>query len=214
MDGTTSNFAPISGDAPSPLALDRTGNYGGSLSLYTGSTGNDRIYQIDAGGNESTFSGFPGSTGSGGPTSIAFDTTANYGGMMYVGTSFGSGDADVSGVFALDTGGSATKFTEDLVTAMCIAFAPAGAFGGDMFVMGQSEFGGLYNLWRVGSDGTATVFASYVSDIAFGLDGAMYVSEFSSTESGMVTISRVTPEPTTILLLGLGSIMLRRKRRA
>jgi hypothetical protein len=39
--------------------------------------------------------------------------------------------------------------------------------------------------------------------LAFGPDGSIYLSGCSSS-NGMVTISRITPEPCTLLLLGLG----------
>jgi len=215
LDGTTSNFAnmPYGGHAPSPIGLDRTGNYGGHL--YVGTTGQDHTYRVDTAGNVSMFSDFPGWTDGGSPVDIAFDPGADYGGLMYISTSFVGANQHKSGLFTLDTSGNASRFTDDLVTAGYIEFDETGYFDGEMFVSGKSGFDEPWWLWRVGLDGTATEFArGTVSDpygLAFGLDGAMYVAEYSAGDE-MVIISRIIPEPATLLLLGLGGIMLRRRR--
>jgi parallel beta-helix repeat protein len=188
QNGTKTDFVALSGDAPSPMSLDRTGNYGGSL--YIGSTGDDCIYRVDTIGKESIFSSFPYSRNGGAPASIAFDTTGNYGGLMYVATAYGSENSDVSGLFAIDVEGTATRFTKDLAQAYCIAIAPNCAFSQYMYVIGKSEFDGANKLWRIDPEGNATVFASSCSEVIFGSDGSLYVSEFISG-SDMVVISRI-----------------------
>jgi hypothetical protein len=182
-------FTNLSADAPSPVCLDRTGKYGGAL--YVGSTGNDCIYQIDSQGKESVFSSFPYSRSDGGPASIAVDITGNYNGLMYVATSYRTEkNADVSGLFSIDTHGKAGRFTKDIVCASCIAFAPNCAFNEFMYVIGKNEFDASLKLWKIDPDGHATIFASTCNEIAFGLDGSLYVSEFSKTNN-RVTISRI-----------------------
>ncbi|MBN1974699.1 MAG: hypothetical protein JW787_13755 [Sedimentisphaerales bacterium] len=189
LDGTVSHFSSLSGDGPTPLALDRTGNYGGFLYLAT--RGDDRIYRIDSAGRESTFSSFPYSRNGGGPMSLAFDITGNYGGLMYLANTYSPGNEDVSGLFSLDTEGLAKRFTEDLVEAGCIAFAPNCAFSQYMYVIGKSNYDGPRQLWRINPEGHATMFASDCNEIIFGPDGFLYVSEFSSSGS-FVIISRVS----------------------
>jgi len=81
--------------------------------------------------------------------------------------------------------------------------------------MGTTSFGTSGSLYSVGIDGTATRVAYSPTlnglGLAFGPDGAMYVSEYSSS-NGMVTISRIIPEPCTLLLLGLGAAIVTKRR--
>lgn len=188
QDGVQTIFKALRADAPSPMALDRTGNYGGAL--YVGSTGDDCIYRIDSEGNESVFSSFPYAKSGGGPQAIAFDITYNYEGLMYVGTTFHEDNKEVSGLFVIDTEADVKRFSKDLVQARCIAFAPNCAFGAHMFVIGKNQFDSTDKLWRIDPDGYAIEFASKCSDIAFGQDNAMYVSEFSE-EKKLIIISRI-----------------------
>jgi hypothetical protein len=212
LDGTTSNFASMDPPkhAPSPLGLDKIDNYGGYL--YIGTTGQDHTYQVDIHGNVTMFSNFPGWTDGGGPRDIDFDPGTNYGGLMYMATSF-EYTPDVSGLFTLDTYGNAERFTPDLAAAVRAKFDPYGVFGGELFVIGRSELGQPRALWRVSPDGAATEFATTTASrgLAFGPDGAMYIAEYSSADQ-TVLISRVIPEPATVLLLSLGGLLLRRRR--
>jgi hypothetical protein len=96
----------------------------------------------------------------------------------------------------MDPGGSATRFTEDIVQAHGVDFDPADGFDGDMFVIGRSDFGEPDLLWRVSPNGIATEFAALSGlsprGLTFGPDGAMYVGEYiSQTEE--VIISRISP---------------------
>ena len=212
-DGTSSTFA--SGfPAASEAAVDRTGNYGGFLYISTG--GQDRIYRVDTSGGVSVFSNWPGTTNGGGPLGMEFDETGEYGGLMYVGTTFGASAASKSGVFALDTDGSASRFAGNIAVGFDIGFDTQGFFGLDMFVVGASDFGEAFGLWRVAPDGTATKFAttteSLIGSVVFGPEGAMYISEYSIA-SKEITITKVIPEPATLLLLGLGGLGLLRRRR-
>ena len=188
-DGTTAHFASLSGDGPTPLALDSTGSYGGLL--YVATRGDDRIYRIDTQGRESTFSSFPYSRNGGGPISLAFDITGNYGGLMYIANTYTPGNEDVSGLFSIDTKGNATRFTKDLAQAGCIAFAPDFALNEYMYVTGKSKNETPTKLWRIDPGGHAAVFASDCNQIAFGTDGSLYTTEFSKTHN-MVTISRIS----------------------
>ena len=194
LDGTVSNFASFEPPrhCPSPVGLDRTGNYGGYLYAATG--GQDHTYRVDTNGSVTLFTDFPGWNDGGGPVDIAFDTGGSYDGLMYMSTSFVGVNQHKSGLFALDTSGNASRFTEDLVTAGHIDFDLTGDFDGDMFVTGKGGFDESWEIWCVSPDGTAMEFArTTVSDpygLAFGPDGAMYVAEYS-LEDETVIISRV-----------------------
>ena len=188
-DGTTTHFASLSGDGPTPLALDRMGNYGGFL--YVATRGDDRIYQIDTEGHESTFSSFPYSRNGGGPITLAFDITGNYGGLLYIANTYDPGNEDVSGLFSIDTKGKATRFTKDLAQAESIAFAPNCNLNEYMYVTGKNQNNAPTQLWKIDPEGHATIFASECGLMAFGIDGSLYVAEFLK-EDNLVIISRIS----------------------
>ena len=187
--GVVSHFARLKGSGPTPIAIDRTGKYGGLLYLAT--RGDDRIYCLDPAGNEFVFSSFPYAREGGGPTTIAFDTTGKYGGFLYVATSFTEDVADLSGLFLLDTDGTESRFTNDLVKVYCIAFSPDEMFGQYLYATGMRDFNDENRLWRIDQDGQATLLGSTCNSMAFGPDGALYVSEYSE-EDKIVIISRIT----------------------
>ena len=212
LNGTGTLFA--SHNCVSSLAIDKKGNYGGYL--YAGTGGADDFHKVDTAGNLLPFGSWPGLTDGGEPDGIAFDTGTSYGGLMYVGSAYTQNNADKSGIFTMNTSGTPTRFSNNLVQAFDLAFDTTGTFGGKLFAMGTTTYGTSCSLYSVGVNGTATQFASSSTldglGLAFGPDGAMYVSEYSSS-NGMVTISRIIPEPCTLLLLGLGAAVLRKKTR-
>ena len=212
-DGSSSTFA-TGLPATSEAAVDRTGNYGGDLYISTG--GQDHIYRVDTLGNVSLFSNWPGWTDGGGPIGMEFDTIGNYGGQMYVATVFGQSNSDKSGLFVLDTAGNASRFSNDLVLGLEIAFDTIGLFDGNMYVVASDAYGAEYSIWKVFPDGTAESFAtttsSTIGSLVFGPDGAMYVAEYDASAQE-VTVTKIIPEPATLTLLALGGFGLLRKRR-
>jgi len=94
----------------------------------------------------------------------------------------------------------------------------SGVFGNDLYVIGKKSLNDNFGIWRVRPDGTSNLFAninmSYNDDggLVFGPDHAMYVAEYSSATQ-YVTISRIVPEPASIMLLGFGALGLIRNRR-
>lgn len=123
-------------------------------------------------------------------------------------------DPELSGLFALDTSGNAAKFAPDIVTASNVEIDPFILFRGELFVSGQTKFDQpYYSIWRVNSAGEVTIFADGpIGTFTFGPDGAMYVAEYSQAEQTVV-VSRITPEPATIFLIGLGGLTMLRRRR-
>jgi hypothetical protein len=210
-DGSRSVFAsgfPMGAD----VVIDRTGNYGGLMYVSTG--GQDHIYRVDSSGNMSMWTSWPGSHG-GGPDDIAFDVTDGYGGKMFVASWFAQSDADISGLFSLSTTAAVNRFTPGIVTASQLAFDTGGLFDSELFAVGTGEWGGEQMIWRVGTDGGVRPFASTSSSLrslAFGSDGAMYIAEYD-LDLEQATVTRVIPEPGTVMLLGLGMLMMRRRQR-
>ncbi|MCP4217277.1 MAG: PEP-CTERM sorting domain-containing protein, partial [bacterium] len=166
-----------------------------------------------SGGGVSLYSGWPGWTDGGGVYGIAFDTRGNFGGKMFTGNSFKASNSSISGLFVVDSGNSVSRFCDGLVSAGGIAFDKTGIyFDGDMFVSGRDSFEKSNSLWRVKPNGTCQEFMTGVRSFTFGDDGAMYVSSYN-WGADMVDISRVTPEPATLLLLTVGGLVLRRRNK-
>ncbi|MHC4095188.1 MAG: LamG-like jellyroll fold domain-containing protein [Planctomycetota bacterium] len=184
-DGTVSGFASFGPPRHglSLAAIDRTGNNGGLF--YTATASQDHTYSVTTSGSISMFSDFPGWKDGGGPGDIAFDTTGNYGGFMYMVVCFynSHGNEKYSGLFALDTSGNAIRFTEDLLYLARIDFDHTGNFG------------------KLEQDGKAALFATTTiefEDLTFGHGGAMYVAEYDES-SETVVISKISSEETGLV---------------
>lgn len=213
LEGNISNFATMGSPSHSPtvLAIDTLGNYGNKM--YVGTGAMDRLCSVSTSGNVSLFSSWPGWTNGGSVYGLEFDTTGKYGGKLFAGTSFRSSDSDISGLFAIEPDGSATRFGDDIVAVGTIGFDKTGKyFDGDMFVFGKDDFSSTSTLWRIMADGSSEEFMSGIRSFTFGDDGAMYVSNYNSSTS-KVNISRITPEPATLLFLGIGGLILRRNKK-
>ena len=192
LSGNKTSFASVRCDAS--MDIDRTGNYGGFLYMGTGC--NDDIKRIDTAGNVTTFSSWPG-TASGAPYGMAFDPGTAYGGLMYVGCAFEQVNASISGLFTLNTSGTPTRFSSNLVQAYALDFDKTGLFGGLLFAIGKTAFSSPAYVYTVNTDGIAAEFAASAMlnalGMTFGPDGALYVCEYDG-KTGLVTISRISPE--------------------
>jgi len=188
LDGTVEGFA--SRNCAGTLGLD----YGGLMYTTTGCV--DHSYVVHPGGSVALFSNWPTHIDGGGPTNVTFDNIGNYGNLLYIASSFNSSRPHVSGVFSMDPGGNATRFTDDIVRAYAVDFDPSEGFGGNMFVIGKSGFDEPDLLWRVSPDGTATEFATLsglaTRGMAFGPDGALYVGEYLP-DGEIVVVTRIAP---------------------
>lgn len=191
-------------DTVHPLAIDRSGNYGGLM--YTATRGTQKIYDISTSGIESVFSPFPPQPTIGGPLDLAFDPGTDYGGLLYMAI-----DSDsTNGIYSIDVNGNATNFASFFPKAYELEFdVPGGIFGGQMLV---------HNSWNiVRIDPQENVQPLATPDLplimTMGPDGALYVSETDEI-LGQVTISRITlvPEPATLALLLAGGFYLKKRK--
>jgi len=210
--GTVSSFVTTHNGVAS-LAVDNTGNYGDYL--YAGTGSQDHTYRITTSGSMTQFSNFPGWINGGTPDGLAFYNGNKYAKSMYMGTAYGASNASVSGLFTLDTNGNATRFNNSLVQVWEIGFAGNTYFDGQLMVIGRTDYSSPVSIWSIDPSGIAREIASSstlnVLGLTFGNDGAMYVSEYSQS-NGLITVSRVVPEPATFLLFSIvGGMVLRRK---
>ncbi|MEN6309511.1 MAG: PEP-CTERM sorting domain-containing protein [Anaerohalosphaeraceae bacterium] len=205
--GARSSFTSLS--AASGLAIDKTGNYGGSM--YAGTTVSDTIERISTSGQKTTFCSYFAGMGGGGIASVAFDSSNQYGGSMFAAT--WSASDSRSGIYAINQQGQATRFCSNLVWGSDIEFDALGVFfDGDMFATGKEKSTDSLQLYRIGSDGIATPFIradGEINGFTFGADGALYFHEYYQGASNII---RVVPEPATMLLLGLGCLGLYRRK--
>ena len=175
------------------LALDPSGRYGGTL--FTATRAQDAIYQIAPDGEATRFSSFPGDVPNG-PTDLCFDPGLAYGGWLYL--ACGSHEEpSLSGLFALDQQGKATRFADEIGFANEIDFDT----GGTLFVGGKlaSETANdPLRIWKVAPSGEIDEFAwasldpSGIFSFTFGPDGALYIPEFLP-DYQVVIISKITP---------------------
>jgi len=99
-------------------------------------------------------------------------------------------------------------YVTGLDTPVCLTLGPGGSlWGTDVYVIANGE------LLRIDSLGNSTTlgngFGQGISDLKFGVDGSLYLSDFDNDR-----ILRIIPEPQTLLLLtfGIPAILRRRKR--
>ena len=190
------NKTPFCGGVNSPetLAIDKTGNYNNLL--YITNSSNDKILSIGAsGGIATTFSNYPYGQ-SGAIFGMAFDTTGNYGGRMFVGGNLV--DMQYGGLFRIDINGVESRYT-NFERASCIAIddTPEQFFHGKMYAAGRQISSTKWTLYQVNGYYDTEVFGTFdISsigkrpEIEFGPDGAMYTMEWDDANQDVI-ISRI-----------------------
>ena len=218
--GNATDLAYVS-TQPLPFDIDRSGAYGGQM--YTGTWGTDGLYRINANGLVNKFGSFPDNYSgldSGGPISIQFAPRQNYSGKMYVGWEAWDSSvpsADFTGIYAIETNGDYSLFAE-FTQVRDFAFDDSGLmFDNSLFAIGRNiSIDEGMHLWRIDEQGNIEDFMrvgwGITDHLTFGPDGAMYFSEYFGDTTEIFRISEI-PEPSSLLLLGLGGMMIRKKNK-
>lgn len=136
LSGNISAFSGPELRQPVALEIDRTGNYSGQLYIANGTS--DRVsYTTAAGGSATTFANYPYGV-SGSIQGIAFDTTTNYRGGMYVATH--ATNLQYAGLFHIDINGVESRYTS-FEQASCVTFDDTAEqyFNGKMFAAGRDD---------------------------------------------------------------------------
>ncbi len=193
------------------LTIDSVGNYGGEI--FAGTSDLDKIYKYDTNGTRNTFTSWPEHTNGGGPYGGDFDTNGKFNNMLYVASSFAYPNlAYKSGVFSIDTEGNVARASNSIVRAYDLDFDKTGKyFDGDMLVRGKDTLDGDNFIFKLDEFGNATKLFGDMRNYCFGMDGALYINEYNFRDD-ITTVYRVVPEPTTIAIIALGGLMLRRRR--
>ena len=177
--------------------MDAAGYYGGGL--FAGTRNPCGIYRIDEIGNATLFADYPVGNACA-IADIEFDNGLRYGGFMYAVISVsGSAYADQRGVFAVDTNGNFTKFLPKKFSGGDVTFdtTEKQLFYGDMIASTVSD------IFLVDPSGAYVKLLSgegiYISDIAIGPDGALYVLWIRG-EQDMYYVDRIVaiPEPVAV----------------
>jgi sugar lactone lactonase YvrE len=182
------NKTVLTGDITQPfsIAIDETGLYGGHM--YIGNVAADHLWKVDLSGDASVYKGFPNNASGGGPYGIAFDTTGKYGGMFVC---CYSNQPQYNGIFKIDTEGNISLFVSTPENSRFVAFG-SDMFDHDMYVAG-SNAGGRLSLWRLSTDGEASLFACHqrrpLETLVFGPGGSMYTAFWDGGET--TTIVRI-----------------------
>jgi hypothetical protein len=159
---------------PNYMAFDSTGAL-----LISDSGGTPGVYRFPAGGPLAFFLD-PGAGNS--PGNLAVDG----GGSIFVSLSNGN-------IAIYDTGGTLQNgsFATGFGSGAALAFGPGGAWGSNLYA-GVADTGDLVRIDSQGMSTTVGTGFTTVTGIAFGPDGALYVSEFSNDR-----VLRVAPEQAT-----------------
>lgn len=220
-DGTYSSFAQDSSRWPNTIEFDRNGAYGGSMFCSTKGAGTGGvIYRVSETGSKEIFSWFP-NVYSGGILDLKISPTSRYNGSMFAALDEDHGKILPSdGIYKIETNGTASRFAPSINYALGLEFDTSGLmFDNDLFVVATSfdpDVEGMH-LWRIDENGNAEDFMRVgwgaTDHIAFGPDGAMYLTEYNGDTTSILRVSEV-PEPASLILLGLGGFFIRRKLKA
>lgn len=210
-DGNSSQLCNIS-TGPFTFDIDRNGSYGNLM--YSTSIGTDRISSVSASGTQSVFTDWPGVV-SGGIIDLKISPTSKYASFMFAAYDSSSGTAK-NGIYKINTSGNDSLFME-ISGIKSMEFDTSGLmFDNDLFVLGTMPGVDGMHIWRIDELGNAEDFMRVgwgVTDhIAFGSDGSMYLTEYTDEKTEIFRVSEV-PEPASLLLLGFGGFLVRRKRK-
>lgn len=197
------------------LLLASAGSYADNI--YVSCFGSGKITKFCSGGKSSTFA-----SGMDGPEGLAFDSS----GSLYVTCFYLEESRYLGEVRRFDSSGNGSVFASGLIGH------PSGlAFDSSGYLYVTNELGGTIE--KFDSSGNSSIFASglnYPWGLEFDSSGYLYVANngdssvvkidprgnksvfASSGVSGPEGIAIQVPDPSTLLLLGLGGLLLRKRR--
>jgi hypothetical protein len=169
------------------VAVDTSGAYGNNV--YFGDNNTGTIHRLDGQGLSTPFATIPGAI-----SSLEFDPTGAFGGLLYASVVRSGSQPDKVYAIAPD-GSSSLFFSGSTMLSKGMSFGRGGAFGSDLY-MADGQAG---NLVRIHSDGTSSTLSGglgvrdgnddlvLVEDGPFG--GFIYLTSVQGTDE----IQRIAP---------------------
>jgi sugar lactone lactonase YvrE len=200
-NGTMSPVTTRIYHGPYSIDIDRNGYFGGDILCTT--RGTKCILRIKPDGKLSELTSWPPQSPAGsGIVEGSISPTSRYSGNLFVvykdiKVKIRDG-LKLSSLYQIDADATVTQFAPSLDYACGIEFDTSGLmFNNDLFAISLKKGVQGMHLWRVDEAGKAEVFMrvgwGVINHLAFGPDGAMYLTKYTAEKTSILRVSLAPP---------------------